>query len=1198
MLRVVVRLCLLLIIFSLLPAAWAQYGSSLEGVVTDQTGAAVSGAKVTATNTATGVARDTTSDAAGFYRISALQPGTYTVSATAATFRVATTPNVVVAAEGVRGFNIALQPGQAAEAVTVTAETQLLETESASVQGTITAQQVVDLPEFGRDPYNLVRITPGVFADSARQANGNSQAIPQQVGPGGSNSQIFQTENQVQAVADGQRVSANNYILDGVSVNSLEWGGAAVVTPNPESIAEVTVDSNSYSASDGRNSGAQVKVISKNGTNKFHGSAFAKFNDKGLNAFNKFEGPTNQPGTLLTCEAGTSSQFKLFARECPGRVDQRYRDYAGSIGGPILKDKLFFFFSAEAVRLSNNVLVRSQTLETPQFEQYVIQNNPNSLAATIFSTPGVAPRITTTQKTVDCCSFNPGNILGQWYTAGAGAVGAGPDGIPDWGVFDVTEPNSSKGNQYNGRVDFSHGSNQFFVSTYIVNLNNFNGGVRPIQDLTLKPYTYAATVGWSRPLSSTMLNEFRVNFTRWNFDQRQPSGSTDFGIPQIRLFDFDIGGFGANDSFLGITQSSTTPGALAQNTYALAESFTWIKNRHALKLGFDGEHDQNNNDQPGAQRPQYQFRGLMNFANDACCFFEQVGVNPQGGQLNGQRYFRRADYGAFVQDDWKVRSNLTLNLGVRWEYMGPLTEAKGLLSNYEFGSDIWINGFVCGPTAPLTACRNRDQLYNPDYHDFGPRVGIAWSPAGNNKVVWRSGFGIVFNRNSDVVYDNVRQNTPFSALAAACCFFDPGPIIGPPPGSNIQYNLGSSNQANSYPLNPAFSNGVAPNGALCTVPGCSAVPGQTQAVQLFATLPNEPNPYVYIFSSQVQFEPMNNWVFKAGYQGSRSRKLVRTIDLNRMIPGDTFDQTQDKFENKGSNGQLCGANNPTCLTPHPTGNPFFTQIFAPLPDVNASYDAAVFQATKRFSHGFSADAIYTLSHATDTASYEIGFQQTDPFNQRIDYGSSDFDVRHNFVLSGTWESPFVGGKNTLLGKAVGGWMLTGIMSKHSGYPFSPLIGSCNTSADRNGDGTCPDLPFAVTGGPIDHPSKQQFINGIFPNCHGDPTQNNNVTKASCPIFDVTTLGPGCTNCRNIFRGPSYFSIDMTFGKDFALPNRALGEETKLVFRANFFNLFNVLNLAPFIPATAPTDIINTGQFGRAPDGLAGRVIEFQARLSF
>ncbi len=134
---------------------------------------------------------------------------------------------------------------------------------------------MVDLPEFGRDPYNLERLTPGVFGDASRQANGNSQAIPQQVGPGGSNSQIFQTENQVQAIADGQRVSANDYVLDGVSVNSLEWGGAAVVTPNPESVQEIAVASNTFSAQDGRNSGAQVKVISKNGTNNFHGVCYS-----------------------------------------------------------------------------------------------------------------------------------------------------------------------------------------------------------------------------------------------------------------------------------------------------------------------------------------------------------------------------------------------------------------------------------------------------------------------------------------------------------------------------------------------------------------------------------------------------------------------------------------------------------------------------------------------------------------------------------------------------------------------------------------------------------------------------------------------------------------------------------------------------------------------------------------------------------
>ena len=167
---------------------------------------------------------------------------------------------------------------------------------------------------------------------------------------------------------------------------------------------------------------------------------------------------------------------------------------------------------------------------------------------------------------------------------------------------------------------------------------------------------------------------------------------------------------------------------------------------------------------------------------------------------------------------------------------------------------------------------------------------------------------------------------------------------------------------------------------------------------------------------------------------------------------------------------------------------------------------------------------------------------------------------------------------------LGGWTVSGIMSKHSGFPFSAMIGSCNTNADRNGDGYCPDMPSQYFGGAISNPSKQQFINGIFPNPSAE--------------FDTTTLGPGC-RCCNIFTGPGYTSVDVTLGKDFMLPRAAfLGEGSKLAVRANFFNVFNILNLAPLIPATSATDIINTGSFGRAPDGLAGRVIEFQARLSF
>jgi hypothetical protein len=521
---------------------------------------------------------------------------------------------------------------------------------------------------------------------------------------------------------------------------------------------------------------------------------------------------------------------------------------------------------------------------------------------------------------------------------------------------------------------------------------------------------------------------------------------------------------------------------------------------------------------------------------------------------------------------------------LRWEYFTPLTEANNTMSNYVFGSEGVINGFVCGPVAPLTRCRNGSQLYSSDWNNFGPRVGFAWSPAAySSKVVFRGGFGIVFNRNADVIFDNIRQNTPFSALAAICppnCYFDPGPIVGPPPGSNILYSLGANTRANSFPVNPAFAFGVAPDGALCSNTACTT----TNPVQIFGALPNEPNPYVYIYSLQTELQPAKDLVVTLGYQGSRSRKLIRTIDMNRFTPGDTFDGTQDKIQHSGSNVQPCGPSNPTCSADRLTGNAQFSQIFLPLPDVNASYDAMVVSASRRFNHGFQIDANYTWSHAIDTASFEVGYQQTDPSNQAIDKGNSDFDIRNNFVMDALWELPIFRGRHDFIGTMLGGWTITGILSKHSGFSFPALIGSCNTNADRNGDGYCPDLPAAYNGGAINNPSKQQWINGIFPN-----------PKAE---FDITTLGPGC-RCRNIFEGPGYTSVDFTFGKEFVLPQaKFIGEGAKLAIRANMFNAFNILNLTPLIPATAPTDIINTGSFGRPSDGLAGRVIELQARFSF
>ncbi len=326
----------------------AQFRAGIQGTVTDATGAVVPGASITLTSKETNKTQTATSSDEGFYRFDQLGPGTYTLSAEKSGFKKQLLENVVVNAEAIQGVDLLLTTGELSEVVTVSESTmQQLNTENASVSRAITTQEVRQLPQVGRDPYELLRLTPGILGDAGRSGSGNAVNLPNQSGPGGSNTSVFQTENQVQISANGQRVSANNYQIDGVSVNSLGWGGAAVVTPNQESVKEVRVQSTTYSAEYGRNSGAQVEVVSQNGTNQYHGSAVYKYNSPGLNAFNKYNGPT-------------------IPRQ---RVERRFRQFGGSLGGPLPiprfgegpppafklgRDQAFFFFSYEGLRENTN----------------------------------------------------------------------------------------------------------------------------------------------------------------------------------------------------------------------------------------------------------------------------------------------------------------------------------------------------------------------------------------------------------------------------------------------------------------------------------------------------------------------------------------------------------------------------------------------------------------------------------------------------------------------------------------------------------------------------------------------------------------------------------------------------------------------------------------------------------------------------
>jgi len=479
----------------------AQFGSGIQGVVTDGTGSVVPGASVVLTNTATNVTIEAVTNDNGQYRFVSLTQGIYKIVISKSGFKKKLVNNAVLDAETQARVDATLDPGDISAEVTVDgSEGPQLETESPNLSRNLTTREIIDLPQPGRDPYGLVRLAPGVFGDGARAAGGASARLgnSSQSGPGGSNNGIFAVENQVQVTANGQRVTSNNFEIDGVSVNSQTWGGAAVVTPSQESVAEVQVTSSTYSAEDGRNSGAQVKVITKYGGNEYSGSAFLKLNNPGLNAFNKFRGI---PGV-----AGLPGLN-------PTRVNDRFITSGGRFGGKIIRDKLFYFFSYEGNRNTSNGISAPALVETASFRQQMAALRGGTLSAAYFTNLSADPRIA--QTLTPLCSllgapYNTGGTncavvgngldigsIGSTYGTylgdnltlpGNNAIGGGLDGIADLQYVTLSTASRFRGNQYGLRMDYQLTSkDKIAFTSYFTPLTAYNTNTqaqsRPQADL-------------------------------------------------------------------------------------------------------------------------------------------------------------------------------------------------------------------------------------------------------------------------------------------------------------------------------------------------------------------------------------------------------------------------------------------------------------------------------------------------------------------------------------------------------------------------------------------------------------------------------------------------------------------------------------------------------------------------------------------
>ena len=1173
----------LLLLISALPVH-AQFGASMSGTVTDSSEAVIPKATVTLTNPSTNDQRTTVTGDSGFYKFSELPVGQYTVKVTANGFKDETYTDVAVSAELPRTLDIKLSIGQAAESVTVSGEsTPILDTADASVSSTISTEDVTRLPAFGRDPYELLRTGVGITGDSSRSGSGGAVTLPNNTSQNQSNYGIFQTENQIQISAAGQRVTSNTFEIDGVTVDSLLHGGSTIVTPSIEAVEQITVLASNYDATQGRSVGAHILTVSKAGSNDLHGSAFFQYDEPGLNAYQPYGGPTSTPG--------------LFAPAI--RDDLEQREWAASVGGPIRKDKLFGFASYEAVK--STLQSFSETyVPTQQWYAGLKTARPSGLVAGTITKPtgeaivhAVLPGVCSALQT-QCAPVTGGFDIGSFggsdgqYLPNVNAngtianpnlfTGAGLDGIPDLEFAQIQTPSTYRGTQFHARGDwYITPRDQVFGGFFSQKLDQASydaiAGAAPDTDLPFRPFNTSITAVYIHTFNSTLINEVRANNTRFADNQISDTANlVNWGVPGMYVQNY---GFGQMD--FSIRSGQTTPYTAAENTYEVRDMLTKVLGPHSLRIGVVARQEQDNDNDSGLARPNYAFQGIWDAANDAP-LYEGIAANPNtGGVGDAQRYFRRYYYAGFVQDDWKVRPNFTLNLGLRYEFFGAL-------SNKGFA----VNDLVLSSAPGLQIINSKFAQVNHYYPNtpdaFAPKFGFTWQPSSSQgKMVIRGGIGVSFDNFDEEPISPAYENGPGYFSYGLCCA---GLQAAAPnaSGTGIVFEYGTSDSPFSYAANPNLAVGVNPTTG---TPNAFTPPGGTPStpqIETYSILPHMKQPPLYSYSFDMQYALPWQTAFTLGYQGSSGFHFLRLVDENFLYPQ--------------SNGTCASGG---ACTPGVNQTPFFA-AYVPTSDVHTDYNAMNVHLEKRLQHGLDFSAVYTWSKSMDNASNEgPGFlsNQTDPADPRAEYGPSDFDLRQRFSLEGTWSLPNPKG-NGLMKNVLGNWQANGILTMHTGFPWTPVIGVPSVALVNGASTIAPTRPTGYgpgSGAPADSFALNGCSNSSFE--HG-----SNFPSGGANYFVYGNSGPPGVG-RNSFNGPCYKDVDMSFAKQVTF---SFGDHPALIrFQANLFNIFNLTNLTPLSFGSAETTISNVTTaathvinplFGLAPAADNGRVVEFFGRIEF
>ncbi|MFN8061551.1 MAG: carboxypeptidase regulatory-like domain-containing protein [Vicinamibacterales bacterium] len=1089
--RRLLRTILLLSVFaSTGVAAGAQStDATLTGTVKDTTGAVLPGVTITVRSTGTNETRTTVSADDGKYRVTNLPRGDYEVQSELAGFKSVVQADVRLTVGDTVRLDFTLELGSVQETVTVTSQATLINTEEARLSYLVDEKRVSELPLNGRNVMQLIELQPGSVANPGNAVLGGSA--------GGDS-----------AFVNGQRNRANNFLLDGTDNNDQFTAGRTAVNPSVDTIQEFRVATNTFSAEFGRNSASAVLVVTKSGTNQFKGTAYEFLRNDALDARSVFA-----------------------AKKDPLRFNQ----FGTTAGGPIRKNKTFFFASYEGQRVTRGQTV-IRTVETPEFRDLVIRQYPNSIAALLFKNfPSPTP--TTNLRDVgrpvpglatDSARNTPGVTTNPNYVASGSLftnqLQATPDGIPDIGTAAIPVVDTTHANQFGVKIDQEISGSMRAFGRYLRDQNRASDNLTIVRsgfDQPIDIHASNTTGGFTWVVSNRVVNDTRFGWSR----RERGLLANNAGVPGI-TFDDGVIGFGNNP---------TNPAVFEQDTLHWTDTLSMNLGDHSIKLG--GEYrNVRDNSNFAVRRPAIAFNNILDFANDEPRGVTNIGINPGTGLIETNvRHFRFNELGLFFQDDWKVRSNLTLNLGLRYDWFGRPSETSGLLTN-----------MIPGPGADIfeqvrTATVGRvDQVVPDDFNDFAPRLGVTWDPRDNGHFVVRGGWGIAYERLFNNSITNIRFNPPFYSFAVA------NPVnVASQAGIPIFY--GPTNGAAPSITGPNTNPGVRPELELeGNIIGWDARFGTSQQ-SLRVPDPFGKDAFSYSWFTGVQYQLSRDWAAEANYVGSLGRNYGRLVDYN-TVRGDLFDGRLDRL-------------NPTF------GGINFRAMLA-----HSEYHGGQFQLTKRYSRGYSAQLSYTVGRARDNGSdVQVGGLPVDARDLELEWAATDFDVRHRFVANALWEVPFMrdatGWKRALLG----GWQLNTIVALQSGFPFNVnTTRPYGSGGDFNGDGVNNDRPNLPTFGlDLANRSNDAYINGVF--------------KAS--DFPTTGFVIGSLP-RNAYRGPGYRSTDLSLFKNF----QPVASGYTLQFRLEAFNAFNGVNLRN------PNGNLAQATFGRSTQSFPGR--EVQVALKF